>query len=217
MDKKETVEADKSDKSDKSDKNDKALFVQRAVAFIIDIMLISFISSLIAAPFLDSEGMMKLSEGLMEIVEKYSLNEINYSVYVAESIPLVFQLARKSGIITLISLFSSVLYFIVYQFNQNGQTLGKKLMKIKVVSINGEMTMNQMLVRSLVVNSILIDMVVFGLTIFATQDVYFYGSMLFEQIQSLVLIISVAMIMFNKKGRGLHDLISRCEVVRENN
>lgn len=75
--------------------------------------------------------------------------------------------------------------------------------------------MNQMLVRSLIINSILIDMIVLGLTIFASQDVYFYGSMVFEQVQSLILILSVAMVLFSRRGRGLHDMISRCEVIRE--
>lgn len=215
MSKVENVEADKSDKDDKSGKDDKRLFVQRAVAFIIDITLISFISSVIAAPFLDGDGVMKLSDSLLDVMGKYTVGEINYAVYIAESIPLTFQMARKTGIITLVSLFLSVLYFIVYQFNKGGQTFGKKLMKIKVVSIKGQMTMNQMLVRSLIINSILIDMIVLGLTIFASQDVYFYGSMVFEQVQSLILILSVAMVLFSRRGRGLHDMISRCEVIRE--
>ncbi len=210
MNKKEKAEVSEDDKSDKR------LFVQRAVAFIIDVTLISFISSIITAPFLDLDGIVKLTDGLMDVMNKYVTSELDYSIYIAEVIPLMFQLARKNGITTLVSLFLSVFYFIAYQFNHNGQTLGKKLMKIRVVSINGQMTMNQMLVRALIVNSILMDMIILGFTIFATQDIYFYASIIFGEIQNLILIISVVMIIFSKKGRGLHDLISRCEVVKVN-
>ena len=216
MGKKDTVESEKSDKSDKSDKNSKALFIQRLGAYIIDIVLIALIGSLIAAPFVDSDGLMKLYDGIYEVVEKYNASEISYNAYIAESIPLTYQLARKCGIVTLVTLFLEVLYFIVYQFSHNGQTIGKKIMKIKVISTNGEMTMNQMLVRSLIINSILFDMIVFAFVIFGSANTYYYGTLVFEKIQNCILYVSAIMILFSKRGRGLHDLISRCEVIKEN-
>lgn len=218
MSKKDAVESEKSDKSDKSDKDDKtdkASFIQRLGAYIIDIIIVAFVASLIAVPFIDSDAVLKLTDGLYEVMEKYSTAEISDAVYMAESIPLTYELARKSGVITLITLFLEVLYFIVFQFKNNGQTLGKKLMKIKVVSTNGEMTMNQMLIRALIINSILLDMIVLAFVIFASPNVYYYGSLIFEEIQNFVLCASVVMIIFSKNKKGLHDLISRCEVIRE--
>lgn len=214
-----TIESEKSDKSDKSDKDskkDKASFIQRLGAYIIDIVIVVFIASLIAVPFTDSDAVLKLTDGLYEVMEKYSTAEISQAAYMAESIPLTYQLARKNGVITLITLFLEVLYFIVFQYKNNGQTLGKKLLKIKVVSTNGEMTMNQMLIRALIINSILLDMIVFAFVIFASPNIYYYGSLVFEEIQNFVLCTSVVMIIFSKRGRGLHDLISRCEVIKEN-
>lgn len=219
MSKKDAVESEKSDKSDKSDKDsktDKASFIQRLCAYIIDIVIVAFVASLIAVPFVDSDAVLKLTDGLYEVMEKYSTAEISHAVYMTESIPLTYQLARKSGVITLITLFLEVLYFIVFQFRNNGQTFGKKVMRIKVVSTKGEMTMNQMLIRALIINAILLDMIVLAFVIFGSPDIYYYGSLVFEEIQNFVLCASIVMIIFSKKRKGLHDLISHCEVIKEN-
>ena len=214
MGKKDSVESEKSDKSDKSDKLDKKLFFRRLCAYVIDILLVSLVASIIAAPFINSNSLMRVSEALLEVADKYASMAIDNKAYISEMIPLNFQLARESGIITLASLFISSLYFIVYQFKNDGQTLGKKIMKIKVIATKRRLTMNDMLIRSIIINSILVDMLVFALVIFGNQNIYYYGSIIFERIQSCVVMISVFMIIFSKNGRGLHDLISHSEVVK---
>ena len=66
-----------SEKSDKDDKLDKVLFIQRLIAFIIDIFLVSMIVSLIAYPFVDSKSITKLQDGMMDVSEKYMNLEID--------------------------------------------------------------------------------------------------------------------------------------------
>ena len=57
-------------------------------------------------------------------------------------------------------------------------------------------------------------MLIFILVILSNQDIYYYGSLIFERIQSCVVMISALMVIFTKDGRGLHDLISHSEVVK---
>lgn len=203
-----------SDKSEKSEKPEKALFIQRFVAFLIDILLVSIAASIIAFPFLDNEALTKLDESSNEVVEKYLNQEIDEKVYFTESMNITYQISRKNGIFSLITIFLEVLYFVVYQFYNGGQTFGKKLMKIKVISIDKDITMNQMIFRSLLIDSILLDMIIFGFVVFASKGVYFYGTLMFELIQYTIIIVSCLMIMYGKKKRGLHDLISHTEVIK---
>lgn len=217
MNKKENTESEKSDKSDKSDKSIKASFIQRLVAYVIDIFLISFVASIIAGPFVDVNSLSKLQESLSEVTMKAQNLEISFQTFIVESIPLTYKIARISGVLTLVTLFLTAVYFIVFQLKCNGQTIGKKLVKIKVVSVDGELDVNQMLLRSLIINEILIGMVAFGLMIFATDDIYYYGTLVLEMIQYLIILISAGMVFFSKNGRGLHDLISHTEVVQEKN
>lgn len=206
MGKKENVE---------SDKINKAFFSQRAIAFIIDVLLISFASAILATPFIDSKSIIKLNESNQEVVDKYVEGEINQKTYFTESMNITYQLARKNGVLTLVTLFLEILYFIVFQFYNKGQTIGKKIMKIRVSSTDGDLTLNQILVRALIIDMILLDMIVFGFVIFASMNVYFYGQLFLEMIQYSVIFISIFM-MTGKRKRGLHDLITHTEVIKSN-
>ena len=202
-------------KTKKSPSREKALFIQRLAAFIIDIMLVSTVASLFSVPFIDVEGVNKLNEEATAIVDQYLNQEIDMNDYLSETVSITYQLARKNGIVTIINLFLAILYFVVYQFYQNGQTIGKKLLRIQAISNDEqELTMNQMIFRSLIINSILVEMIVLGFIILASREVYFYGVGIFEGIQYLVMLISVFMVMFREDGRGLHDLIAHTKVVK---
>lgn len=202
---------------DKDESDKKALFIQRFLAFIIDIVLVAFGASFLAIPFIDVSSIEKLNIEMNTVINSYMGSEIDEKTFLAESSSINYQLSRKSGTLTFITIFIEILYFIVYQLYNNGQTLGKKLLKIKVVSSNGEeLNMNQMIFRTLIINSILYGFIDFAFTIFAGQNTYFYGMLVVELIQYLVFFISGLMIMFSKSGKGLHDLVSYTKVVKVN-
>ena len=200
---------------EKNKLSEKSLFLQRFLAFIVDTLFVVLISSLIAFPFVDNASIEKLNMEMQEVSENYINSEIDINTYLAEYSSVVYQLSRKNGVVSFITIFIEILYFIVYQLYNKGQTLGKKLLKIRVESVDdGELTMNQMIFRVIIIKSILYGFVSFALSIFASQSTYFYGILIFELIQYLVLLISGLMIMFGK--RGLHDLVSHTKVVRIN-
>ncbi len=212
--KKETI-------TSKGEQFEKALFIQRLAAFLLDIFLVSIVATLISYPFMDVDSIQKLNESSVEIMENYTAGKIDEKEYFNESSTVSYELAKKQGISTLIIIFLNILYFVVYQIKNNGQTLGKQILKIRVVdSSNRELSMNQMIFRSLIINSILLDMISFGILIFANQDSYFYGVSFLAFIQFCILSVSTFMIMFGKDSRGLHDLVAhtdvvRCDVVKE--
>ncbi len=196
-------------------KGEKALFVQRFIAFLLDIFILSSIASLISYPFLDAKSINKLNKNSSEVIEKYTTGEIDMNTYVDEAKGISYQLSQKQGVISLVTLFLSVLYFIVYQYYNNGQTVGKKVMKIKVVSsTDKEITMNSFIFRSLIVNSILVDMISFAIVIFGNETTYFYGVAICGIIKYTLLLICGFMAMWSKSGMGLHDIIAHTIVVK---
>ena len=196
-------------------KDEKALFVQRFIAFLLDIFILSSIASLISYPFLDAKSIDKLNKNSREVIEKYTTGEIDMNTYVDEAKGISYQLSQKQGVISLVTLFLSVLYFIVYQYYNNGQTVGKKVMKIKVVSsTDKEITMNSFIFRSLIVNSILVDMISFAIVIFGNETAYFYGVAICGIIKYTLLLICGFMVMWSKSGMGLHDRIAHTTVVK---
>ena len=116
--------------------------------------------------------------------------------------------------ISLITIALNILYFVVYQLYNKGQTIGKKLMKIKIISTDGELFMNQMIFRAFIANFILVDLISFLFMLTKSKELYFYGTGIFQFIQYIIVIVSVFMIMFRKDGCSIHDKLVHTKVIR---
>ena len=62
----------------------KAYFIQRLVAFIIDILLVSAVASLIAIPFVDRKESEKLSKETTVLAEKFINSEISNEEFIED-------------------------------------------------------------------------------------------------------------------------------------
>ncbi len=212
VDKEIEHEAKKQKMIDKEPK--RADFMQRFMAFILDIIIVTMVVDIISMPFVDSKNTEKLMNESNEVVQKYVDGEINIDTYVTEMIPIIYRTEKNNGFISLITIVMEILYFVVFQIYNDGQTIGKKLLKIKVVSKDGKLTMNQMIFRSLIINSILVELISFGFMLFASQKTYFYGVGSFEIIQYIILLISAFMVIFGESKEGLHDKIAHTKVLK---
>ena len=147
-------------------------------------------------------------------MEKYTKNELEFNDFFNEYSIISYKMARNSGIVSLLTIFFNVLYFVVFQVYNKGQTFGKKLLKIKIESNSGNLTMNQMIFRSMIANFILLDLLSFIFMMICSKFTYFYGVLIFESIQYIVVFISVFMIMFRSDGCAVHDKLVGTKVVR---
>ena len=109
-----------------------------------------------------------------------------------------------------------IAYYIVYQIYNDGQTIGKKMMKLKVVSRKDELTMNQMIFRTCLSTPMVINLFSLFIISFVSKYTYFYGVLIVETLFSIILLVSVCMAMFNKNGLALHDKLFNTEVVKIN-
>ncbi len=193
---------------------EKALFIQRLFAYLIDVIIISFIASLIAVPFIDAEQYNKYSKDLKEITEKFTTNEVNSEEYLIQSETLTYNISRLNGPTTFITIVLGVLYFVVFQVYNAGKTIGKKITGIKVISENGDLTINQMIFRGFIANSILLNIINIILLIMASKSGYIYSFGAFELVQYTITIVSLFMVMFSKEGKAIHDRLVHTKVVR---
>lgn len=202
------------DDNDESIKNDRALFTKRFLAYCIDMLIVFLISSLIATPFVDSKELNNTSEELNNIIEEYQEKKITVEEYSARYENQLYNLAREQGVLSLIIIVMLILYFIVYQTYNNGQTLGKKLLKIRVVSETSDLNMNQMILRAFVVDNLLLYIVSFVFMLFLSKVDYFNSLVIAGYLQIGVTIVSAFMVMFRKDGKGLHDILCKTNVIK---
>ena len=194
----------------------KAFFVQRLGAFAIDFMIVFFVASLIASVFIDQNKTDSLVNQSNELMNSYVNEKIDTNSFISQYSVLSYKIARNNGGLSLTLIVINVLYFIVFQLYNKGQTVGKALLKIKVVSNDGELEMNQMLFRGLIANSILIEIISFAVMLFCKSDAYFYSVGVVELLQYLIMFISMIMILNHKDGRAIHDKIVNTSVIRVN-
>ena len=96
----------------------------------------------------------------------------------------------------------------------NGETLGKKLMKIKITSNNDKkLTMNNYLIRALVIDSVLMNIITIITILLFSKDIYLTSYNIISYVFSFVYIVSLAMILFSKNGRGLQDILANTKVI----
>ena len=196
-------------------KTSKAYFVQRLIAFMIDILLVYTVASLVATPFIDTKESEKITEEISELINQTTNQEITTREFADRNMDLSYQMARKNGFISLISIIVNILYFVVFQLYNKGQTIGKQIMKIRIKSDLDELTMNQMIFRSFIANSILLDIITFMFMLSNSRLVYFYGITTFGTIQYTITFVSIFMVLIRKDGRATHDLLVKTRVVRE--
>ncbi len=188
--------------------------LKRACAYIIDLMLILIISSLFAG-----------IEALNPNVEKYEETYNQYKTIISntsdvnsinneEVINITYDMSKYGISIEIINLVVTVLYFVVFQYLNNGKTLGKTLMKIKVVSKDSKkIKFYQILLRSLIINSILSSFVLILILSFCSKSIYLLSSRYIQFIDMTLVFVSIIMILFRQDGRGLHDIVGRTEVI----
>ena len=197
----------------KNNNLEKAYFFKRVLAYLIDIILVSIVATLIALPF-RTESIKKVDNQIVEVTQKALQGKIKAEAYTVQLNELAYQKAKLDGISNIIVILISVLNFIVYQGITKGQTIGKKLLKIKIIKINGnELTFNDLIFRNLLNNFIFFDIL---LAVFALigRKPYIYGYRSINIVETILLIVSVFMIAIRKDGRSVMDLLTNTMVVK---
>ena len=173
------------------------------------------VTSLISQPFIKTDNIQKLSDETYKTIEEYQNKKIDIKTYVNRTSDISYDMAKESGLTSIITIAIAVIYYVIYQLKSNGQTLGKKIMKIKVIKQDdGELTMNDMLFRAFLSNAIIFDIVILCFTLFTSKNVYFYGVGLFQGIEYLTIFISCIMILSSNTKQAIHDKLVKTEVIK---
>lgn len=193
----------------------KSTFFERLGAYIIDIIIVSLIASLVClglpASSTDAE------EKLMELTEELNTGEITPDVYLDEYSSLLY-VTQKDNVISLsVTVVLTVAYFVVFQYTNKGQTLGKKLLNLRVVDkdTNKPATIVKGLIRSLFTLSILSGTlnVIFLYLLSENNYLTAYGTV--ASFELLFIFVTVIFILYKKDGRGLHDIMTNTIVIKE--
>lgn len=195
-------------------KNKKPFVYKRVIAYFIDIMIVSALSSILSLALPKNDTYNTKMDELSKTMEKFQNKEIDKDEWTKAYEDISYDISKASISSSIIIIVVSVGYFVLFNYYNDGQTLGKKIMKLKIVSSNGNpLTINNYVLRSLIINSVLSQLISALLLCVLSKDNYLlYGSNAVSAL-SLISAISFVFAIYRSDGRGLHDLISNTVVI----
>ena len=192
---------------------EKSYFLPRAIAYLVDILLVGILCAVIISFIPANKNYDKYMEEFKQVQDDF-IKDKNVKKYMDKSVPIVYDIDYSNCASMFVKVTVLLLYFVVFQAYNKGQTVGKKLLKIKIVSTDGnELTVNQIAIRGIIIDSIFINLLIIGALLFSNRDVYYYISLGLQGFEGLLVVVSLIMILFRKDGRGLHDVLAKTQVV----
>lgn len=197
----------------------KNIVMKRFLAYVIDIFLVTFIAFIIIQipvinPYLDRYE--KKYNEYIEIQEKYENKKISEKEYNKESRNLSYTLDKYNFPYTVVTTACLFGYFILFQYYNNGQTLGKKLLKLRVKGYNDKkIGFKNYLIRSLLLNNIIINILMLLCLLITDKSIYYYSTYVISIIQIIFMYANIIVLLFRKDNRGLHDVVSGTLVIEE--
>lgn len=192
--------------------------LKRIIAFVIDIVIVSLVVSLINLLPLDpyKDKYKDAYEKYNEVVQKSTEDEKND--YKDEIIELNYEVYKYRTYSSMFSATALILYFGVLPLVMNGQTLGKKKMKLRVVS-NNEKKLNfwKYLIRIVILNNIWLSLINIGAVYVVSGVKFYYVTYVISMLSSLIYMLNLIMVMFRKDNRGLHDMVAGTKVILVSN
>lgn len=188
--------------------------VKRVFAYIIDIMIVYLISAIILSiPVIsyDTEEYMNYYKEYTKVISE--TKEMTDDVIDSQN-KLMYKmsyLAKNSLVAQAIVTFG---YFGIAAYLMGGQTIGKKMQRIKVVSNdNKELNQHLFILRSVILTN-LIPQIASIIAIFTLkQNNWIIAESIIENISLVISFALILVLIFRNDERSLHDLICNTKII----
>lgn len=190
----------------------KATFIERFLAYLIDMIIISMIFSFITIGFKTNN---QLEKDYEELSEKYLSQEITSKEYLNDYTELIYQNQKLNKVPNIFNVVLILVYFVIFQYLNNGQTIGKKILKIKIVNNDKQqISLSQMFIRSIMINSILSGIINILLFFNISRNIFISIYLIIGSIESIVLVLCALFILYRNDKKALHDIVSKTMVIK---
>ena len=152
--------------------------LKRIGAYLLDSLFISLLASLLVACFTFGKNNNTDYEKYINLISEYQDGKIEDDVYKQEVINYNYKSTKDSTIASAITIVLIISYFGLYQVYANGQTIGKRILKIKVVGKDGEkLKYGANFIRMIILNNVIFRILLaVGVYLMNAQHFYTYSS-----------------------------------------
>ena len=196
---------------------------KRIIAFLLDILLVFFLASLVTSIHFINPYYKKYEksfEEYSEVTNSYLEEKITEDEFLKLNYVNYYNVSRYSVPYNIAIAVILVLYFAFFQKFNNGQTMGKQIMKIKVVNSDDDkdVSLIKYLLRCLPIYYISIGSIISLLLnslilLFIKGKVFYIASVCINYAFVTLGIVTLVFMLTRKDKRGLHDLIANTKVI----
>lgn len=180
---------------------------KRLIAYIIDMIVLFGLGFLLTFILPSNPSDVKLAN----LNEQFLEGKINKDEYYREYMPTVHQIDKDNVVFNALTTSFIVGLFVIIPYVTNGQTIGLKVMKLKITS-NKDNGLEQYIGRSVFVNGLGYSLLMLILLYIASDNVYFYLATFLAFFQIIVVIMNGFMILYKKDGVGIADKITNTRI-----
>ncbi len=193
----------------------KASFFERVGAYFVDFIIITIISSMIGMCLPEKNS--EVEKRINEIATATASGEMDIDTYLSEYQGLIYDNQKETILETGISVAITLAYFVIFQYMNKGQTLGKKLLHIKVVDkeTKDPISIGRGLLRSLICFGIASSALYMILINILNKSTYMDAYLGIGFVETVFVITTIIMMLYRKDGRGLHDMMAGTMVVKD--
>lgn len=187
---------------------------KRIVAYVFDVVIVTLLASILTYFLPENKEYNESVNEYSTLLNNLTNEEMTQEEFIKKTNNMIYDINTNSITINIVTTVLTISYFVVLAYFMNGQTLGKKLMNLKIVSSNKKkLTMNNYLIRGLVINSILMNILEIIFILVLNKQAYLKVNDIITYIFGITYIITFGMILFREDKKGLHDYLAGTKVI----
>lgn len=190
--------------------------LKRITAYILDILFVYFIAAaLFMLPIFknDYKNYMDTTTEYLEYIATLGSGEADRDI----ELDYVYSISKSSQPLSIITCGLLFLYFGVFAYILKGQTLGKKIMKLKVVPDKGKtLDVNLFMIRAIILTNLLPKIASIIVLTKLSPSNWLIAENIISEISNIITFLILGFMIFRDDERGLHDLICKTKVVESN-
>ena len=189
---------------------------KRIIAFVIDMFIVSIIISICTVNTNTYKSRNDLDKKMNEFANNYVSGKISTDEYMSQYADIIYRSNKLEFNNNILYAVVLVGYFIMFQYMNDGRTIGKQLTKIKIVNKdNSSVRFHQLLIRSLIIDEILGVIVNILLVIMGNKMFFLVGYSLVSVMLNVLVFVTVFMVLYRKDRLGVHDIITKSKVIED--
>lgn len=195
----------------------KSKFSNRFLAYLIDIIIVALVFLCLNSFMPKNHNISVLENEITDLRSSYLKKEIDTKVYFNRYALIRKNLDQQYIPSNLLNVIIILCYFVLVPYYWDGKTIGKKIFKLKIVKSepNEKVCLNNYLVRSIINNGVLCFLISMSTVFLFDDSKYLLITIICGILQFLLVIISGFMIIYRHDKKGVHDLVSGTQVIKE--